>query len=105
MKKNSGMTLVSVIVSFAILLIGIAMFYGTIQVSNNIISSQKERVEKTEQLINQYYKKSNDASLVKESGTELNITDSNIPGFDSIVVNKYRISIDGAGELYYYGKR
>lgn len=103
MRKHDGMTLVSVIVGFAILLIGIAMFYGAIQVSNNILSTQKERIEQTEQLINKYYKNSNDATstdipLIVKPGS------SNIPDFKSITVKKYEVTIENAGELYYYGK-
>lgn len=103
MKKHNGMTLVSVIVGFAILLIGISMFYGTIQISNNILSTQKERTEQTEQLINQYYKKSNGAQSTETSLT-MKEGSSNIPGLDSITVKKYKITINNAGELYYYGK-
>lgn len=107
MKKHNGMTLVSVIVGFAILLIGISMFYGIIQISNNILSTQKERTEQTEQLINEYYKKTHGDEVVIETveqGFDIDQEGLNTINLERISVKKIRIHIDGVGELYYYEK-
>lgn len=55
MKKQKGMTLVETIVSFSVLLIAIAMFYGSITLSNKIISTQNEKISDYETAVNSYY--------------------------------------------------
>lgn len=97
--KHRGMTLVSVIVAFALLLLGISLFYSSIQLSNKISSTQKERIENTEKLINQYYLNENGAQVTDET---IELKDVNGNTAVEIKVKKYKITNE-AGELYYYG--
>lgn len=96
--KNKGMTLISVIVGFALLLLGISLFYSSVQLSNKISSSQKQRIEDTEKLINQYYLIENEAI-----GNDIKLPLKDINGNIAveIEVKKYTITNE-AGELYYY---
>ena len=55
MKKQKGMTLVETIVAFSILMVAIALFYGSIQLSNRLIATQNERREQAEEMANAYY--------------------------------------------------
>ena len=55
MKKQKGMTLVETIVAFSILMVAIALFYGSIQLSNRLIATQNERREQAEEMVNAYY--------------------------------------------------
>lgn len=93
------MTLVSVIIAFALLLLGISLFYSSIQLSNKISSTQKERIENTERLINQYYLNENEAQVSDEI---LQLKDINGNIAVEIKVKKYKITNE-AGDLYYYG--
>lgn len=92
------MTLISVIVGFALLLLGISLFYSSVQLSNKISSSQKQRIEDTEKLINQYYLIENEAI-----GNDIKLPLKDINGNIAveIEVKKYTITNE-AGELYYY---
>ncbi len=55
MKKQKGMTLVETIVAFSILMVAIALFYGSIQLSSRLIATQNERREQAEEMVNAYY--------------------------------------------------
>lgn len=92
------MTLISVIVGFALLLLGISLFYSSVQLSNKISSSQKQRIEDTEKLINQYYLIENEAI---SNDIKLPLKDINGNIAVEIEVKKYTITNE-AGELYYY---
>lgn len=97
--KQQGMTLISVIVAFALLLLGVTLFYSAIQLSNSLAATQKQRIEDTEKLINQYYLNQNGAQSNEET---LQLKDINGNTSIEIKVKKYTITNE-AGELYYYG--
>lgn len=97
--KQQGMTLISVIVAFALLLLGVTLFYSAIQLSNSLAATQKQRIEDTEKLINQYYLNQNGAQGNEET---LQLKDINGNTSIEIKVKKYTITNE-AGELYYYG--
>lgn len=97
--KQQGMTLISVIVAFALLLLGVTLFYSAIQLSNSLAATQKQRIEDTEKLINQYYLNQNGAQGNEE---KLQLKDINGNTSIEIKVKKYTITNE-AGELYYYG--
>lgn len=97
--KQQGMTLISVIVAFALLLLGVTLFYSAIQLSNSLAATQKQRIEDTEKLIKQYYLNQNGAQGNEET---LQLKDINGNTSFEIKIKKYTITNE-AGELYYYG--
>lgn len=105
MKKQKGMTLVETIVAFAILMIAIALFYGSIQLSNKLISNQNQRRAQTEEMVNIYY--------LKDPGTVCDKSEENISfqlegdttNFSASIFSCRKIKLtknDTGKELYYY---
>lgn len=99
MKKQKGMTLVETIVSFSVLLIAIAMFYGSITLSNKIISTQNEKISDYEMAVNSYYL----GEYSELSSTVLHSKNANFHDdlFKDIKLKKIQ-SNDYQREIYFY---
>lgn len=54
-KNTKGSSMVSVMVAFIILLMGIAMLYGTVQTSRNLAAKAEENLTKIDTAVNSYY--------------------------------------------------
>lgn len=103
MKKQKGMTIVETIVAFSILLIAIALFYGSIRLSSKLIAGQNDRRKRFEEMVDIYYK--NEVTSVPVDPFSLTI--SNGSGFPSDLFKdiklKQIINSEG-GVIYYYEK-
>ena len=101
MKKNKGMTLVETIVALSILLVAIGIFYGSVQLSNKIISNQNKQRELSEEMINAYYKVSNGST--NEIGFTLTVIDENGKEANTFFSNiKLKKIANDNKEIYYY---
>ncbi|MEF9945408.1 MAG: prepilin-type N-terminal cleavage/methylation domain-containing protein [Lachnospiraceae bacterium] len=55
-KRTSGMTIVEVIVAFAVLMIGLAGLYKATLLSSNMVAKATQIEKQVDELMNQYYK-------------------------------------------------
>lgn len=107
MKKQKGMTLVETIVAFSILMVAIALFYGSIQLSNRLIATQNERREQTEEMVNAYYLV-NPGSEYSESGLGDNLFSGETQ--DGLTASLFQcrkvklVKNDTGKEICYYAK-
>lgn len=105
MKKQKGMTLVETIVAFAILMIAIVLFYGSIQLSNKLIGAQNQRRAQTEEMVNIYYLKKPEAVCDKSEESISFQLEGDSTNFSSNMFscNKIKLTKNDTGkELYYY---
>ena len=100
MKKQKGMTIVETIVAFSILLIAIALFYGSINLSSKFIARQNYRRDQFEKMVDTYYKKDENIETIN---SDFSISDNgsfSANDFNNIKVKK--ITNDEGGVIYYY---
>lgn len=103
MRKNtSGMTMVEVIVAFAILMIGLAGMYKITLMSGNMVAKASSIQAQVDELMNQYYEgKLTDTTVMQE-----NIIIKDDEGNDLIKMTpviKYVENAEGY-RIYYYEK-
>lgn len=103
MKKQKGMTIVETIVAFSILLIAIALFYGSIRLSSKLISGQNDRRKRFEEMVDIYYK--NEATSSPVDPFSFTISDGSDLSSDLFkdIKLKQITNIEG-GVIYYYEK-
>lgn len=101
-KKTGGMTMVEVIVAFAILMIGLAGMYKITLMSGNMIAKASSIQKQVDDLMNQYYEgKLTDTEVVQEN---IKITDEAKKELITITpVIKYVENSEGY-RIYYYEK-
>ena len=107
MKKQKGMTLVETIVAFSILMVAIALFYGSIQLSNRLIATQNERREQAEETVNAYYLESLYSEYSEKDLGNYPFSDEDKDGLSAglFQCKKKKLVKTGTGkEIYYYEK-
>lgn len=79
-KDNKGTTMVSVVISFALLLIFVTAFYKVQKVSQSMMMSAKDMIVNSRELVKAYY--------LEETNNQ-------------VVADKTRLSFSGAGGSFY----
>ena len=100
MKKQKGMTIVETIVAFSILLIAIALFYGSINLSSKLIAGQNDRRDQYEKMVDTYYK--NDGDIVTINSDFSISSDSGFSANDFKNIKLKKIANGEGGVIYYY---
>lgn len=100
MKKQKGMTIVETIVAFSILLIAIALFYGSIRLSSKLIAGQNDRRDQFEKMVDTYYKNDGNIPVIN---SDFSISgDSGFSANDFKNIKLKKITNDEGGVIYYY---
>lgn len=100
MKKQKGMTIVETIVAFSILLIAIALFYGSINLSSKLIARQNDRRDQFEKMVDTYYKNDGNIETINSEFSISDNDDFSANDFKNIKLKK--ITNDEGGVIYYY---
>ena len=107
MKKQKGMTLVETIVAFSILMVAIALFYGSIQLSNRLIATQNERREQAEEMVNAYYLVNPESEYSKHNLNDIPFRGEDKDGLTAGLFRCKKVKLvktDTGKEICYYEK-
>lgn len=99
-RDNRGTSMVTVVVSFALLMIFVTGFYKVQKVSQNMMMDSKDLLVNNRELIKAYYLGETDNNAVAEN---VRLSFSGADGGFTIDTSLYRAEKDGlTGTVYYY---
>lgn len=99
-RDNKGTSMITVVVSFALLMIFVTGFYKVQKVSQNMMMDSKDLLLNNRELIKAYYLGETDNSIVAEN---VRLSFSGQEGAFSIDTSLYRAQKEGlTGTVYYY---
>ena len=99
-RDNRGTSMVTVVVSFALLMIFVTGFYKVQKVSQNMMMDSKDLLVNNRELIKAYYLGETDNNAVAEN---MRLSFSGADGGFTIDASLYRAEKDGlTGTVYYY---
>lgn len=81
LKNTKGSSMVSVMVAFIILLMGIAMLFGVVQTSRKLVDKAEENMAKIDSAVNKYYKEALNVKPPGEALGEVQLVDEKSTGF------------------------
>lgn len=98
-KNDKGATMVTVIVSFALLLIFVTAFYGVQKTSRNMMMSAKDMMLESKELIKAFYLEETDNQPIDD----VVLTFRGNEGSFTVNATLYKAQKDGlSGTIYYY---
>jgi hypothetical protein len=98
--ENNGTTMVTVVVSFALLLIFVTAFYKVQKLSENMMMDAKDLLVNNRELIKAYYLDETENTLAAENIT---LSFQGEEGGFSLQASLYRAEKEGlTGTIYYY---
>ncbi len=99
-KKKDGMTMVEVIVAFAVLMIGLAGMYKVTLLSWNMVSKASFIQKQVDELMNQYYEGTMTENTIVEGEIQIQNKDGTV--LDKIPAVIKDVKNDEDFRIYYY---
>lgn len=99
-KDNKGTTMVTVVISFALLMVLVTTFYGVQKISQNMLMNTKDMIVNSRELLKAYYLDETENEIVADN---VRLSFSGESGSFFVDTTLYRAEKEGlSGKIYYY---